>query len=189
MKALRIGMAVAAGVVLLACDPQTPPTAPPQQQAQAAPPAQPAASHDAAHDEVAPAHDAAADEHQHDEMHSMLRLDDGQPWATDAPLVEGMEHIRAAVTEASGQSTLDPDAASSLAQTVRDQVDFLIANCRLEPDADATLHVFIGRLLNAAAALQADPASPEGLPKMQETLREYPHYFAHPGWPPEADAG
>ena len=115
-------------------------------------------------------------------MHAILRLDQGQPWATDAPLVQGMERIRDAVNEAAALPALDADSAAALARSVRGQVDFLIANCRLEPDADATLHVFIAQLLGAAAALEKDPASAEGLPQLQETLREYPHYFAHPGW-------
>jgi hypothetical protein len=74
------------------------------------------------------------------------------------------------------------DSAAALAQSVRNHVDFLIANCRLAPDADATLHIVIARLLNAAAALQEDPASPAGLPQVQQTLHPYPPYFAHPGW-------
>lgn len=185
MKMTQASLLVVLGAALLGCEAQAPQDAPPPQ----APAAQLASPHDETHDEVAAAHDAAADAHQHDDMHSMLRLDDGQPWATDAPLVEGMERIRAAVAEAAAQSALDAAAAAALARTVRDQVDFLIANCQLEPDADATLHVFIAQLLGAAAALEADPASPEGLPQLQETLREYPRYFAHPGWLPEADAG
>lgn len=122
----------------------------------------------------------------HDAIHPMLRLDHGRPWATDAPLVEGMERIRTALAQASALPELDFESAAALAGTVRDQIKFLVANCRLEPDADATLHVIIAQLLNAAAALEADPASPEGLPQMRRTLHEYPRYFAHPGWPDEA---
>ena len=178
MKTTRISLVVALGVVLLGCQPQPQHSAP-------APLAQ-ANPHEHIGDARQPPPPAAAAEHAHDEMHSTLRLDQGQPWATDAPLVEGMNKIRVAVKEASALPTLDADSADALAQTVRTQVNFLIANCRLEPEADATLHVFIGQLLNAAAALGEDPASPSGLPQLQQTLREYPRYFDHPGWQPEA---
>lgn len=166
MNAIRMSRAVALGVVLLGCEAQAPQSTPAQQQPEAGPPTQ-AISRKWSHDASRPSHAAAAAEHQHDDMHSMLRpLDQGQPWATDTALVEGLERIRVAVNEASAQPALDPDSAAALAQSVRDQVDFLIANCRLEPDGDATPHVFIARLLNAAAALQEDPASPVGLPQI-----------------------
>lgn len=191
MTSIRFCLATALGVCLLGCEAQAPQNASPQPAA-AASTAQSAGSHEPARHEAqheaAPAHDAADDHHRHDETHPMLRLDDGQPWATDAPLVEGMERIRDAVAEASAQSALDAAAAAALVMSVRDQINFLIANCQLEPEADATLHVFIAQLLGAAAALEADPASPAGLPQLQETLRQYPRYFAHPGWvSPDSD--
>lgn len=182
MKWISISLAVALGMLLSGCEAQTLPSAP---HLETAPPAQ-ATPHQQTHDESMPLHETLSLEHQDGDMHSMLRLDQGQPWATDAPLVEGMERIRDAVNEATALPALDADSAAALAQSVRAQVDFLIANCRLEPDADATLHVFIAQLLNAAAALQKDPASSEGLPQLQETLGEYPHYFAHPGWQTES---
>ena len=131
------------------------------------------------------------DEHDHEHGHDahadhadvgLLQLDEGKPWPTDAALVEGMQRIRDAVAAAQSAAPLDAVAATALAQTVEDQVGFLIANCRLEPAADATLHVLIARLLGAANALRADPASPDGLPVMLDTLELYPRYFAHPGW-------
>lgn len=181
MKAARITPTLALCLVLLGCGSQTQESTPPQQRAGTASPT-PATPLEQTHDDSKPLNETSPDEHQHGDMHSMLRLDQGKPWATDAPLVEGMERIRDAVQKAAGLPALDADSAAELAQVVRAQVDFLIANCRLEPDADATLHVFIGQLLNAAAALQKNPTSADGLPQMQETLREYPNYFAHPGW-------
>lgn len=130
-------------------------------------------------------HESPYQHHPHGETSSLLRLDQGRPWATDAPLVEGMQRIRDAVQETAALPALDADSAAALARSVRLQVGFLIDNCRLEPDADATLHVFIARMLSAAAALEQDPASAEGLPLLREILREYPRYFAHPGWPTE----
>lgn len=181
MKVVRMSSTLALCVALLGCEAPLQQSAPEQQRAETSSPAQ-ATPHESVHDSRPPADAAAAAEDQHDDLRALLRLDQGQPWATDAPLVEGMARIRDAVNEAAALPTLDADSAIALARSVRGQVDFLIANCRLEPDADATLHVFIAQILNAAAALENNPASPEGLPQLQETLRDYPRYFAHPGW-------
>ena len=182
MKRIWISLVVALGTVLLGCEAQTLPSA---QHTETAPPAR-TTTHEPIHDEGRPLNETASAEHQHGDMHSTLRLDQGKPWATDPALVQGMERIRVAVNTASVLPVLDADSAAALVQSVRDQINFLIANCRLEPDADATLHVFIAQLLNAAAALQENPASSLALSQMQQTLREYPHYFAHPGWQPES---
>lgn len=193
-----VSLGAALALALSACTPAPPPADTAQEATT------PAATHSAgdeahppeaahAHDE-SPAQDAAAmitDEHDHEHGHDahadhadagLLQLDEGKPWPTDAALVEGMQRIRDAVAAAQSAAPLDAVAATALAQTVEDQVGFLIANCRLEPAADATLHVLIARLLGAANALRADPASPDGLPVMLDTLELYPRYFAHPGW-------
>lgn len=181
MKVVRMSSTLALCVALLGCEAPIQQSAPEQQRAETSSPAQ-ATPHESVHDSRPPADAAAAAEDQHGDLHALLRLDQGQPWATDAPLVEGMERIRDAVNEAAALPALDADSAAALAQSIQEQVDFLIAHCRLEPDADATLHVFIAQLLNAAAALRKDPTSAEGLPQLQETLSVYPQYFAHPGW-------
>lgn len=185
MRVARISSMLAVCVVLLGCEAVTHQSTQSQHRAEVSAPT-PAPPHEPKHDARSLPHAVAATDDQHGDMHSKLRLDEGQPWATDAPLVAGMERIRDAVNEAAALPALNATSAAALAQSVRDQVNFLIANCRLEPDADATLHVFIAQLLNAAAALEKDPASSEGLPELQETLREYPHYFAHPGWQAES---
>lgn len=130
-----------------------------------------------------PAHYDSHAAHAGDAAPAQPQLDDGKPWATDAPLREGMARIRDAVALADAQAPLTGDSAAALADAVEEQVAFLIANCELEPAADATLHVLIARMLSAASMLRADPASAEGLPRLREVLHDYPRYFDHPGWP------
>lgn len=116
-----------------------------------------------------------------------LSLDDGKPWATDAPLRLGMQRIRDAVAGAlAHQATggLNPAQAKLLTTALGDNVRFLIQNCRLEPKADAVLHVFITELMEGSAMLEADPASLPGLEKLTHVLRQYPVYFQHPEWVP-----
>ena len=121
----------------------------------------------------------------HDEHATQaLALNNGARWATDAPLREGMRRIRGAVAHARAQGGFTPEAAAALAKSVRGDVAFLVANCKLEPRADATLHVLIGEMLGGAAALERDPASSVGMSQVLEALREYPNYFDHAGWVP-----
>lgn len=144
----------------------------------------------AAHDEHSDhAHDGHDDEHDghdahrhHGEGEPVLLPAPATPWAADAALTEGMNRLHAAVANALSQPELDAAAAAHTAQQVEDGVAYLIANCRLEPEADAALHALIAGLLSGAAALREDPASETGLPRLQAMLEAYPRYFAQPGW-------
>lgn len=60
----------------------------------------------------------------------------------------------------------------------------LIANCKLPADADETLHVFIGQMLEAAAVVSETADVTAGLALMRGQFEAYPVYFDHPGWQP-----
>lgn len=116
-----------------------------------------------------------------------LSLNEGKRWATDEPLRIGMQRIRDVVAQTlatSEPSALSPAQAKILADTVQETVTYLIQNCKLEPKADATLHILINELMTGAAAATANPVSGDGALKLVHALREYPKYFDHPGWNP-----
>ncbi len=131
-----------------------------------------------------------AHSHAHDSAHdhtAVLSLDGGKRWATDEPLRQGMQRIRDAVStnlESHVRGGLSTEQAKALTTVVQDNINYLIQNCRLEPKADAVLHVFITDLLSGATMVGADPASHAGFEKLRQALREYPEYFDHPGWAP-----
>lgn len=129
---------------------------------------------------------AADHSHGHDEHAAAgLSLDQGKKWQTDAPLRQGMLSIKDAAMKAAGafhHDALTKPDAEKLAKHVNDQVAYLVANCKLEPQADATLHVLIGEMLQGAEILSKKPLSADGLPKIIKTLQMYPDYFNHPGW-------
>jgi cell division protein FtsN len=134
---------------------------------------------------AAPVH--AQHEHAHEqEAHATagLTLDDGARWATDEPLRIGMQRIRDAAAPAidAGPHSLSQEAARALAAAVREQVSYLVANCKLEPKADAVLHLLIAELLGGAEALDQDPHAEGGLPRIERALRQYPAYFEHAGF-------
>ena len=130
-------------------------------------------------------------EHGHGQ-HGMseLALNDGKRWATDAPLRQGLERIRDGVAPIIAASTARPltkDEATALSSAIKDQVQFLVENCKLEPRADAALHVLLNDFLQGADALAADPASKAGLERVVKALNLYPQYFDHQGWRPLAE--
>jgi hypothetical protein len=138
-----------------------------------------------------PGHAAGAADHGHDHHDhathdgSGLVLNEGERWATDAALREGMGRVRetfAAVLPAYKRGELSREAATDAARAIDDHVAFLVEHCKLEPAADAVLHVLLAELLQGTAALRQAAASPEGLPRIHGALRDYPRYFDHPDW-------
>lgn len=116
---------------------------------------------------------------------SGLALDHGRKWATDAPLRKAMTGIHEAFHEAhvaQRKKAYTPAAARATAKTVKEQIGFMVANCKLSPKADANLHVLVNDMLGAAEALEKAPGSKQGLPRLQSALERYPRYFDHPGF-------
>lgn len=127
-------------------------------------------------------------QHSHSQVQhadSGLSLNHGEKWKTDAPLRQGMQSINEAAMNAIPayhHQTLTKMDGTKLAKDINEQVNYMVANCKLEPAADATLHVLIGDLLTAAAEVDKDPLSQQGLPNIIKTLQLYPEYFDHQGW-------
>lgn len=132
-------------------------------------------------------HDHASGHDHASHAASALTLNAGKRWATDEPLRLGMQRIRDAVMPVlggSGQPTVGAAQAKSMAELVQSQVNFLFQNCKLEPAADAALHVLITEILSGSAAVAADPAAKTGSAQLLGALRKYPEYFDHPNWQP-----
>ena len=113
---------------------------------------------------------------------TQLKLNDGKKWDTDAPLRLGMDRLRALANSAKSEST--PEERQAFAAAIREEVDFLVANCKLQPPADEALHVLIAQLLEGANAVVQNGANTDGLTLVRKTLETYPAYFDHPGWLP-----
>lgn len=129
--------------------------------------------------------------HDHHLPPEGLHLNQGQRWATNAALRQGMGGIREAVmraVHADAGHGLTAAEAKRLADAIRTQADYLVAYCVLAPEADAVLHVLLGKLLGGAEALRRDPADEAALHGIIEALKEYPVYFDHEGWQPVTTA-
>ncbi len=117
-----------------------------------------------------------------------LELNQGRKWQTDEPLRKGMNNMRAAIAadlEAIRANQASDAQYEALANKLTGEVAYVVANCKLDPRADAELHKVIAEVLAGAEAMQGkDPgvARSEGAARVAKALNTYGEFFDHPGW-------
>lgn len=123
-------------------------------------------------------------------MPHKLTLDQGRKWGTDEPLRAGMGRIRGLVEPQLGAAhagKLNPVQYRELATQVETEVGGIVANCKLEPKADAMLHLVIadiGAGTDAMAGKDAKTSQALGLAKVAQAVNQYGSHFDHPGFKP-----
>ena len=146
---------------------------------------------------AAPAPAQAQHEHEGGHQHGTssaaianLRLDGEKKWATDASLRSGMASIHAAfeadhpAIHAGKETDAQYDA---LAARIDEQVNSIVANCRLPPAADANLHYVVADLMQGVNLMRGgDPQRTrhDGAALVHGALRAYPKFFDDPDWKP-----
>jgi len=127
--------------------------------------------------------------HSHgQEKPAQLTLNNGKKWAADDNLRQGMSRIRDALAAElpaihSGKATAEQYLA--LAQKTNDQIAFMVKNCKLEPKADAMLHLVLADIIAGADAMmmaQGGSEARKSTEKIARALDNYGVYFDHPGW-------
>lgn len=119
-----------------------------------------------------------------------LTLNQGQKWATDAPLRTGISRIRALVESqlaAAHAGKLTPAQYRELATQVEVEVGGIVSSCKLEPKADSMLHIVIadiGAGTDAMAGKDTGTRPALGLVKVAEGLNRYGSHFDPPGFKP-----
>lgn len=136
----------------------------------------------------------AADQHTHKHEHghatapAKLMLNNGKKWGTDEALRRGMENIRNAMATAQhriheGQPTRADDAA--LAGKLNGELAAIVANCKLEAQADAQLHLVLADIAEGIATMEGKAEKRKrqgGARKILDALEQYGRYFDHPDW-------
>ena len=122
---------------------------------------------------------------------AQLQLNEGKKWQTDAALRSGMANVRAAFDADhpaihAGKQT---DAQYlALATRIEQQVNSIVANCRLPADADANLHFVVADLLLGVSLMRGeDPkrSRHDGATLVHGALTAYGQYFDDPASQPE----
>lgn len=134
---------------------------------------------------------AFAQSHDHGAApHAKLSLNQGHKWTTDDALRSGMGNIRALVepqVAAAHGGKLSPAQYAALARKVESEISGIVANCKLEPKADAMLHLVIADLgegIEVMAGKNARLPAAQGLVQVAQALNEYGNHFEHPGFKP-----
>jgi hypothetical protein len=132
----------------------------------------------------------SAQDHNHTHDHGkpvQIDLDNGKKWGTDDNLRLGMVRIRNALVAElpaihSGKATAEQYRA--LSQKTNDQIAFMVKNCKLEPKADAALHLVLADIIAGTDAMMAQSGSEarKGAERIARALDNYGTYFDHPGW-------
>lgn len=134
--------------------------------------------------------DAHKHEHGHDTAPARLELNNGKKWETDAPLRKGMENIRNsidAVHHEIHENRLSAAKYGELAKKVNGEVNDVVASCKLDPKADAQLHLVIAEILEGVEAMAGKAKKVKrqaGALKVGGALEKYASHFEHPGWQP-----
>lgn len=137
----------------------------------------PALAQTAAH-----SHDAAAPHR--------LSLNQGQKWASDEALRQGMDRLRGLVAPRlrdAHAGKLTAVQYRELATQVETEVGGIVAACKLEPKADAMLHLVIadlGQGTDVMAGKNAKLKPAQGLVHVARAVNAYGAHFEHPGFKP-----
>jgi hypothetical protein len=135
---------------------------------------------------------AATHNHEHSASAATLQLNAGKQWETDAALRQAMGTIRQAMAASLHdihENRLSKAGYTALAQTVEREVGNIVANCRLEPKADAQLHLIVAELLEGAGQMagKSKPVKRQGgAVRVIGALAQYGTYFADAGFKPIA---
>ena len=119
-----------------------------------------------------------------------LSLNQRRKWTTDEPLRAGMARTRGRVEPQLGAAhagKLTPAQYRELATQVETEVGGIVTNCKLEPKADAMLHLVIADIGAGTDAMTGKDAKTRpalGLVKVAQAVNQYGSHFDHPGFKP-----
>lgn len=128
--------------------------------------------------------------HEHGAAPAKLMLNDGRKWATDEPLRKGMGNIRTAMDASLHEiheGKLSAAGYNDLVKKVNAEVGGIVATCKLEPKADAQLHLVIADMLQGVEAMEGKAMKIKrqaGAVTVLGALDKYATYFDHPNWQP-----
>lgn len=131
---------------------------------------------------VAPA--TAQDHAHHENSDTATAPTPAQRWPTDAPLRAGMANVRTSVEALRYVEVNNISREEALAEVamIDQSIDHIMANCKLDPDADAALHGVIAKLIHGSAGLKSDLKDAAAIAELRAALLEYQRLFNDPDW-------
>lgn len=136
----------------------------------------------------AQAAETSAHHHEHGSASVELSLNNGNKWTTDEALRHGMQNIRltmqSSLHDIHGGMFSDTQY-NELAGKISNEVSYVVVNCKLEPQADAQLHLIIAEMMDGVEVMKGkvkEVNRQAGAVKVLKALDNYAAYFNHPDW-------
>lgn len=128
---------------------------------------------------------AVAGEHRHETQgDTARRMAQGQKkWPTDAALRQGMEEIGRQIGQALDKKPR-ADEYPRMAASIEANIDGIVRDCKLTPEADEKFHPVLTRMIDGAALMKAGERPEAGMAVMVGALSDYGRDFDHPNWRP-----
>ena len=73
---------------------------------------------------------------------------------------------------------------AALAKKINNEVNYMVENCKLEPEADAQLHLIIAELMEGSTAMESKANARDGVVKVMGAIESYVTYFDDPDFSP-----
>lgn len=132
----------------------------------------------------------AADAGQHDhgaQKPHKIELNAGKKWETDDALRKGMSSMRASIAAAlpnAHAGKLSNAEYDTLGKDLGGHVAYIVENCKLDPKADAQLHVVVADIASGIETIEGKAGKKRamGVVKTAQALNTYSKYFNHDGF-------
>lgn len=124
----------------------------------------------------------SADPHHHDHATepAAVTLPQGKKWAADQHLKKNMADLEKAfqkVHKLHEKAKAKDKDFLGLSQQIQKSTTAIIKNCKLEPQADSSLHLILGQLGLAQNELKDATKLQVGLPRLKKALESYHEQF------------
>jgi hypothetical protein len=132
---------------------------------------------------------AATNAHDHGKSAPhKLELNAGKKWGTDDALRQAMSTIHTSVAQALPAAHAGKATAAqydAFGKDVTAQITYMVENCKLDPQADAQLHIIVADLMAGVEAAQGkhgEKKRASGVVKVAQAANAYGKHFDHAGW-------
>ena len=123
--------------------------------------------------------------HHHKENETKLILNAGNKWPIDKSLHIGMTNIRTEIEQnldSIHHEQFSDEQYAVLATKLDKQLNFLFANCKLPPLADAQLHTLLAKVILGVDKIKHSNTKKQGAVLIIQALQDYPVYFDDTNW-------
>ncbi|MCB0350035.1 MAG: hypothetical protein KDD38_02555 [Bdellovibrionales bacterium] len=124
----------------------------------------------------------AHDHHHHEKTELKLSFNNGKKWPTDLALRSNMDaihdHIKSKIKKIHAGDMTDGEF-KKLGEQIKTNTDDIFKNCKLEPEADAQLHLVMAGILTASEKLVGKASLQEKRKAVDEILSHYKSYLKY----------